>query len=253
MKAVKIIMGILVALVLLIALGLFLLFKNLDSIVHKAIETLGTEILQTEVSLDETALTLTEGRVVLNGLSIQNPTPYEAPTFLTLDTIALQIDPSSLQSDVIYIDEFTIDGTAVTLEQRGIKDTNLQTLLNNIQAYTGGGQTEPETESTGAQKRFAIKTLQFVNTDLTLMSPHFDTKSYSIAGIRRHDIGSRSQGLTPKELALAIVQPLLDEAKVKLKDELKTKGTDQLKAKLEDSLSDKDKDKLEDLKGLLSR
>jgi hypothetical protein len=84
--------------------------SNLDSIVKKAIITLGEKMTGVSVAVRDVAITLTDGRGQIDGLVIGNPRGYEGPHAFSLGSIVLDLDASAGTSDVPVIRELTIDG-----------------------------------------------------------------------------------------------------------------------------------------------
>lgn len=250
MKALKIVLGVILVLVLIAAIGGFFLYKNLDGIVERAIENMGSDVTQTEVAVDGVKLELTEGRGQITGLSVANPQGFSNEKALTLGTVALQIKPSTVRDEVIVLDEVLIDSAKLRMEHQGLSDTNIKALMDNIRASTASQ--EPAAKDTaGPEQRFAVKSLKFKNISMDVVSEQIENRTLALKDIERSNLGSAEQGLTAKELALAIAQPVIDQARDRFEQEVKGRAQDELKEKIEDKLSDEDKEKVNRLKSIL--
>ncbi|UTF60458.1 AsmA family protein [Gilvimarinus sp. DA14] len=252
MKALKIILIILLVLFLLIGGGIYYLVKNLDTIVAGAIERIGTEVLQTEVSLDSTHFELKQGRGELHGLSIANLEGFNEPYLFQLNEVALQVEPATLRDPVIVIDEILIDGAQLTVEDKGIAQTNIQELMRRLNQGSSQEEAQPESSS-GAAPRFMVEKLSFTDISMDLVSPQYKNRTVALSDITRTNLGDRENGLTGPQLAKAIVQPLIDKARDRAEAELKSRAQDAAQKAIEENLSDEDKEKVNQLRGLLGQ
>ncbi len=252
MKVIKTIFGILFLLIVLLAIGAFFLYKNIDGLAKQAIEKIGSDITQTAVQVDAVSLQLTEGRGAINGLTIANPQGFSNEKIFVLGSTVLQIEPTSIRDEVIVLNEILIDGAKLRLEHQNVADTNIQALMNNVRASLGTSEEQPA-DSTGKEARFMVERLKFINISMETVSPHLENRTLEMRDIERSNLGSRQQGLTAKELGMAIIQPLIDEARAKFEAEIKDRAGSKLKEKLDEKLSDKDKENLEQLKSILKR
>jgi hypothetical protein len=56
------------------------LLSNLDSIIKTAVEEVGSEATQANVTLSEVNILANEGKAALRGLSVSNPAGFETPS-----------------------------------------------------------------------------------------------------------------------------------------------------------------------------
>ena len=114
----------------------------------------------------------------------------------------------------------------------------------------------------------AIKKLNFVGNSLSLATEDYGKHSLDLPTVTQTNLGSASKGLAPKELAVAVLKPLLEQAQDKIEEglidlaeeKLKEKYGERveqekqkLKSKIEDELGvseDEVKEKLDALKKL---
>jgi uncharacterized protein involved in outer membrane biogenesis len=253
----KVIGGLVVAVLVAAVLAITLLVNNLDDIIRQVVETTGSEVTGTAVTLDSAKLTLTDGRGELQGLSIGNPPGYSSPNAFAMQQIALQIDPLSITGDVIVINEVLVDGAVLTAEQKGL-NTNLKDLLNNIEAAAGPPPaSKPAEEDPAANIRLMVEKFSFVNSSATVVTEQWGEKSLDVPNIVMNDIGDKETGLTPQELANIMTKTLMkrtETAVTKYLEKLaKDAGKKELEKQLDKNLSDDDKAKLKGIKSMFDK
>lgn len=256
MKAVKIILGLVLVLVLIVAIAMFVVLQNLDSVVKTAVETVGPQVTLTDVGLKEANIELKEGRAELNGLYIANPQGFSPANIFQMDSVVIDIDPASLRDDVYVINEIRVDGAQLLAEQKGLKDTNIQALMDNLKKSSSGAESGPEAEAESeSDVRLMVEKLAFVNGNVDLKTEQLGDYQMQLPTINVANIGDKQTGLTPEELATALLQPVLEQVKkqvgTELQDKAKEKAKEKLKEELGKKISPDDQKKLEGLKGLL--
>lgn len=267
MKLGKIILSIVAIMIIVVAALAWYVFSNLNSIVKELVETEGTKALQTAVVLEHVDIKLLDGSAELGQFSIANYEGFSEPNILAFDTIKVDIEPTSLDKEVIVLDEVTVSGVNIVAEQKGTT-TNIQTLLDQLPKSSESGASEQSTES-GKEVLIAIKRLNFVNNALSLATEDYGVHTLDLPKITQTNLGSASKGLSPQELAVEVLKPLLKQAQDEIekgmldlaKEKLKEKYGEQveeqkekLKSKLKDELGVDEKEakqKLEGLKKLL--
>ncbi len=264
MKALKILAGVVIVLAVLIGIGTYLLFSNINDIVKFAVEEGGTSATKTEVVLNSADISVGEGRGELNRLSVANPAGFSANDIFSLDKIVVDVDPHSLTKDVIVIDEVTIDGVKILAELKGLTETNIAALLKNLDQGSGSSESSSNTESESSRSSdplLAVKKVVFSNSQLALSSDELGNLAISLPSFELSDLGSAENGLTPTQLAKAAIEPLLEKAQDAVEDELKEKVKDkaeekiksELKDRLKEKVSEEDLEKLEGLKSLFKK
>ncbi len=260
MKAFKILAGLMVVLlVMAIGAGIFLV-KNLDGLVKTVIEDAGSQTLKTEVRLSEAAIGLKEGRAALHGLTIANPPGFSQSPALSLGEVAVDIELKSLGSGVIVLNEVLVSDAHLLAEQKDLTRINLNVLLQNVkqQGQSSAAASEPkQTTSDGEPIRLAIEKLTLEAIDMRLLSDQWGERTVTVPPIYLSNLGDKEHGLTPEQMASAILQPLLDQAKRVLEDELKQRAKEEARGavekKLKESLDEDDQEKLNRLKSLFDK
>lgn len=250
MKAIKIIAGLVIAIIVIIGILLAVTLSNLNRIVEEVIETTGSSSLQTAVNVSGVDIKLTEGHGTINGLTIANPKGYSDANVLAIGSVGLQLDLESVAEEVKVIKDVFVDGVKLRAEQKNIKDTNIQTLIDNIQTGSGKANTNSsDSTATGEDARLMIETLRFGESEITLETENYGSRVFTLPAYSQSNIGNKSQGLTPAEVGQVIMNSLLAKVKAAVKDELENIAKDKAKEKLDkekDRLKDKLKDKVGD-------
>lgn len=208
------------------AILLWVLASNLDGIVKRIIEDVGSETLGTNVSLSSVEIKLTDASAALRGLSIANPKGFDTDNAFELGAIAITLDPATATSNEIVIPRIVIDQASLTFEQSGEKN-NLKALTDQLnQTSSSDDGAAAKTEAAGDEVLIVIEELQLKGAGMTLVVDKLtEPLTLTLEDITLRDIGKRGAGVTPEEAARQIINPILkraeDNAKDRLKEELK--------------------------------
>lgn len=215
----KIAIGV-VVLLLVIAGGAYYLFSNLDSIIKAAIEKYGTAATQAEVKLDNVKLSITSGEGALNGLTVGNPKGFTTPRALSLGSISVKLDTSSVSGNgPIVIKEIDIDKPDVTYEVANSGDSNLQAIEKNAMAYGGasggGGSASSGGSSGGGQERkLVINDLYIRDGQIGISQALLQGKTLSapLPTIHLTNIGKDKGGASPAQVAEQVLASITTTA-----------------------------------------
>ncbi|MEM0954672.1 MAG: hypothetical protein AAGI24_11085 [Pseudomonadota bacterium] len=257
-KAAKIIIGLFIATIAVAALVIVLVLQNLDAIIKKVIEDVGSEVMQTTVAVSGVKFTLQDGRGEIYGLSIANPKGFSQGAAFAMEKIAVQVAPASLTGPVILIEEVTVDGAALSAEQKGLS-TNLQALLNGMKP--SDAEPAPVESGEAADVRLALEQFAFINSSARIATEQFGDKTLNLPAIRLANIGDKNSGLPPEALANAMLREVIrqTQAAVKkyledlVKDEAKEAAEKELNKHLDNKIGAENRKKLEGLKGLIKK
>lgn len=249
MKALKTTLIIFALLLVVLALGVTWLLRNLDDFVLGTIEDTGSRLTGTAVTLDSVELDLAAGSATLKGLLIDNPPGYSTDYAFALDTVKVDLDPASVTGSVLRLDEVAIAGARLNAEQKGTA-TNLSTILNSVRDASGG-EAPPADPEAPTDVRLALQRFAFTDTQATLTTEQYGEASLRVPDVVRTGIGDPASGVTPAELARQLLEAVLKEAQGavgaaladRAKDAAKDAARDTLKDKL--NLSDDDMDSAE--------
>lgn len=268
MKVLKILGWVVVAIIAFVALSVYLTAHNLNSIVKQVVEQVGSETLQTPVTLRDVDIQLMDGRAQLSGLTVSNLPGFDAPNLFQFDKVAVGINLEAMLDKTVDLTEVTIDGIKVVAEQKGTT-TNIQQLVNNLPKSDSPKKQQPEEGADGEPLDILVKIRQFrfADSSATLVTEKWGEQTLNLPSISLQHLGG-DQGVPPDQLAQAILRPLLkqintavekgirqaveDKAREKLgekEDELKEK----YRSKLDEKLGDKADDVDSALKSMLKR
>jgi hypothetical protein len=236
-KALKITLLVVALLLVVLALGVTYLLRNLDDIVLGTIEDTGSRLTGTAVTLDSVQIDLAAGSATLKGLVVDNPPGYRTDYAFALDTVTVDLDPASVTGSVLRLDEVAIAGARLNAEQKGTA-TNLSTILNSVRAASGE-EAPPADPEDPADVRLALQRFAFTDTQATLTTEQYGDASLRVPDVVRTGIGDPATGLTPAELARQLLEAVLKEAQAAVGGALADRAKDAAKDAAKDKLKDK--------------
>ena len=133
----RIALGLIGAIVLVVAAVLLYVAASLDSLVKQGIETYGSRIAGAPVRVGSVEISLSSGRGTLRELSISNPEGFSKGDALRLGEITLDIRVNSLTQEPLVIHEVKILAPEVNAEVSASGRTNIDVLRRNVSAYAG--------------------------------------------------------------------------------------------------------------------
>lgn len=133
---------------LLLLIILLLIF--IDPIAKYVVQSVGSDVTGTEVTVEKINLSLFSGEADITGLTVGCPEGYSAGGYtLKLGNAAAKLDIGSLFSDELIIHEVKLKEISFNHEQKdpASPDCNLNAILANVEAYIGTAeQQEPAAE-----------------------------------------------------------------------------------------------------------
>ena len=203
----------LTALVVILVVGVLVLYSSLGAIITKAVTTAGPEIIQAKVNLDETVIDATSGKGSLHGLLIGNPEGFETESAFKMDKIEITIDPGSITSDTIVINEINIQAPEVTYELGG-SGSNIAAIQENVDAfvkkYAGASESEEDGEEKEGETKMIIDHVYVKSGKVNISASFLGGKSMTVPlpDIHLKDIGKKDNGATPGEVVQSIIGAL---------------------------------------------
>ena len=246
MKVIGWIVGIVV--LVLVALGVFVYLKSED-LVARGIETYGSRYLETDVSVSQVNLSLTEGSGEILGLDIGNPSGFGSGSAFALGQIKIVLDPQQTSSELIVLKEVIVDAAQVGAVVRG-KRSNLQTLLDNLNRNVGGEAATDAAQPAGP--KLIVERFRFSNATASVDSDIAGQMALSIPDVQLKDIGRASNGATVGAALQQLLQPIIRA----VTREMLNRGLDLegVRSQVEESVRDKVTEKLgSGLKGLTDK
>lgn len=154
------------------------------TLIKSGIETFGSKLAGTAVTVDKIQVSLLNGHAVVEGLAVANPEGFTAGNAVSLGKAEIKLVPASLLSDKIRIESVLLDGTAITYEMNE-KGTNIDAIMANVKKITGAGATvanTPATPSTPAENSATPAKGKDVQIDRVVISNTKATMSASLLG-----------------------------------------------------------------------
>jgi hypothetical protein len=238
--------------VLVVVLGIVLwrVYANLDKIVAKVIEDVGTEVTQTAVRVGGVDLDLMNGKAGLSQLSVANPAGFSSPHIFSLELVSVAIDVASVSSNPIIIDEIVVKQPRVAYEINRQGTSNLDVLKKNVAGYsasrdtgsgTGAAKEEQEPGEKGEEIKLIIRQLRFEGGELSASSALRPDKpiAATLPAFTMSNIGQASGGATSEQIAKEVLDKLVRQATDAARKAGADKLKDELKGKVEEKLGDK--------------
>jgi uncharacterized protein involved in outer membrane biogenesis len=208
----KVLIGLVIALALILAVGLWWLSRSLGPLVASAVRTHGPEITGVSVRLDSVAIAPFSGTAELHGLVMGSPEGFHADHALSLGDFSAIVDLRSLLSNVILIRRIDIVQPDITYEF-GPGGSNLQAIQRNVNHYAGAGGSSPAKEpgpQKGGGKKFVIRDLVIKEATVHVSASVMQGKALAVPlpDLHLHDIGKESNGATAGEAVKQVLGAL---------------------------------------------
>jgi hypothetical protein len=236
----KIAIGLVLVILLVVGVGFF----AFDSILKGGIETAGSAVLKTDVTVDSVGISPLSGNGGIRELRIGNPEGFDSPYAMQFGGLDVSVNVGSVFSDVIEIDSIIIQSPEITYETK-ITTDNIRALMANI---GGGGADAPAGETTGAGKKIIIRDFQMLNPQVNLVAA-IGSAPVSLPDIRLQDIGERDASVTVAEAAqqiLAALNQALLGANFPSLDELRNRVQSEVENRVQE-LEDRAAEQIQDL------
>lgn len=168
-------------------------FFYIDSIVKSGIETVGSKVLGTGVSVSSVSISPLSGSGTIRGLIIENPEGFTADNIMQLGEVSVSLNLASLMSDVIEITEISVIEPVITYETK-ITTDNIRALLANLPSTAASGTANQEVASdTG--KGLIINEFNLNAAQVNLIASIIE-QSVVLEDIQLRDIGTENQAAT---------------------------------------------------------
>ena len=244
MKKILIALGVLVVV---IAIAIYFVLGNLDSIVKKAIEHFGSEVTQTAVRVKKVHIDLAKGSGGIYGLTIANPKGFSSKPAVSLGEASIKLDLKALSKDLVVIDRVTVSKPEINYEMDAKRQGNLNTLYTNVsKSMPSGGK---ETTEGGAGPKLIIRKMDFSDGAISALIVPLNNKTYpaKLPAIHMTNLGA-PKGATGGEIAKQVLSRLTktarDAVQKQIMDQYVNKELDKLKGQV-DSRIESEKKKAE--------
>ena len=216
----KILIVLLATAVLIIGAVWYFVSFRLDDMIREQIESTGSQLLDTKVSVGEVTTDLRSGSLAISSIVVANPEGYENENAFTLSGIeaALDYETSNIKRLIINRPQIVIE------EQAG--RTNFTDLLNNIERT-------PEDPPAETSEPPPVITIQHFR--MSEASAAFESKStdrYTDVKVRSVELHNLSG--TPDEVGAAILEAIIEKTVAAAAVELlRAKATEKLEGLFE--------------------
>jgi len=195
--------------VVVVVVLLFVSSKIIGSGIKAGVETFGPEVTQTTINLDSVELSAFSGAGSIKSLVVGNPEGFNTPHAIKLDGFSMKLQPMSVLSDKIVINEIIIDAPEVIFES-GLNPTksNISAILANIEAFTG--ESEAEAEEEVPSKNVQIDLLRITGGKFKVSNKLLGGQALMIPlpDIELKDIGADDDGKTFGETMKIVFQAI---------------------------------------------
>ncbi len=203
------------ALALVAAGTLAFVLTNIDWLVKSSIEHYGSAVTKTSVRVSSVSIKLLQGSGAIDGLTVANPQGFLQPYILSLDSISVRIEPRSVASPVVVIDNVRIFRPRVAYEVNNARVSNVDALKKNMESSSEPrqpGRTPEGKPTAGKEKRLRIRKLVIENAsvDVHVAGLGGKTQTVTLHRIEMTDIGGRA-GATPEQVAKQVLYAIAGE------------------------------------------
>ena len=249
-------------LILLIAGGAWYMLGEAGNLIREQIEQQGSKFLGTKVTVLSDDLAVSDGRLTINNLDVENPQGFSREDAFSVESITL--DLGEILSEPYTVQTVSVNAPEILYEVDAKGQGNLMVLKNNVAANLPKTKSEPAAKD-GANPLVIVENVTVSNVRLKLNfeqlstgDVQIDKKSYEVT-LPTFNAGSigKPNGMPADQVGAAIVNAMLDNVIAQAKAEAKKLLADAAKEKLNEEL-DKQKDKLKDkasekLKGFFNK
>lgn len=228
----KLLAGVAVLLVILVALAWYLL-AHLGLTIRSSIEKDAAAATGTRVAISRVEVSLFTGTCIISGLTVSNPPGFNTPYALSLGTITIHATTESLLEAIlaasglyspghpIVIDEMNIDrphihyqvdigGQPLSLASLGRSSSNLAILQHDTQVRSAAAP------DTGPEPKEIIKDITITNGGISISTslikgPHLVEK---LAPIHLTGIGATSGGVTTGQLCEQVLTAITSQSTI---------------------------------------
>lgn len=198
---------------------------SLDYLVKSGIESTGTEMMQTQVTVESVSISPFSGSGTIEGLRVKNPEGFESDYAIVIESFDMSLNVASILSDTIIVNEIEIDQPALSVIQK-VPENNLRMLMNNLDESMG----EESASSTG----MIIEHLIVKNGQVSV-TPNIGGERSAVVkmgNIELQNVGKQGSSSTAKvirEVASRIINEALNSALSGQIEGLKNKAKDAVK------------------------
>ncbi len=220
----KIVKYTLLALLALVVVTVVAAWFYLEPLVKNTVHKFGTQIVGTEVNLAGFKLRPLAGEVEIQGLTIANPQGYSAPNLLSLGSVFVKLDPKSLLTDTIVVEDINVSKPEITYEMPDFTTSNVMQIQENLAKNTASAETKPveeekiaeeEVVETSAAKKVIIRKVLVEGGAMSAITPlQKDATALTLhmPALELTGIGEGGAGMSAGETVATIFNKILFNA-----------------------------------------
>lgn len=182
----------------------------LDAAAARIVASAATRVLGAETTVASSHLGLFEGRSTLHGLDIRQPSGFPEGSMISVREASVTAGLSGLLGDSIEIEEITISGVVVHIDEASGK-VNLEVVANHVSK----GDTKPQPTPAGPSRSVVVHRLTIHDITVIVSGRAAEiagkTVTVTIPDIIVTELGTRS---TVSDIAERISRQLLDRLTV---------------------------------------
>jgi hypothetical protein len=195
-----------VALVLVVAVALFIGISNLGPIIKTAVNTYGPKMTKTVVRVNDVGISLLSGQAKLKDFYLGNPKGFKSPEAMTVKSIYVDVNEKSITANPIIIDRIEVVAPKIKYEKLPRTD-NFKTILNNVnksarKSKSSASKQEAPKDSSGKKLVIRDFTIKDGHVETALSAPDGSSISASaeLPDIHLKNVGEKSGGATAEEV-----------------------------------------------------
>jgi hypothetical protein len=189
------------------------IFFFLGSLIKTAVETAGSEVTKTTVTLADADVDLSSGKGTLKGFKMANPSGFKSDSAFRFGEVSVTVDTSTLGQDPIVIKEVLIDAPKITYEI-GANGSNIDKIKENVEAFQksmGGGGSGSGSSGGDEGPKLIIENIYLRNGKVSIMASQLMDKTLDtdLPEIHLTDIGKEEGGASAGEVASQTIDSVL--------------------------------------------
>ena len=197
----------------LVVLALVLLFA-FGPIAKFAVNHLAGPFLGVSAHVDDVSFSPLQGKLAMENFVLGNPKGFETEYMMKLDHLLFDLEPASLFSDPIRIEQIEITGFGITLE--GLLDNNISTFVENLSGGKDAAEKpeeKPEGKSEGEKKparKVYIGAVDITETRFNFAPVAGKALPIPLPPIHLNEIGKPDEGTSVMDAVKQMMGGILD-------------------------------------------
>jgi uncharacterized protein involved in outer membrane biogenesis len=182
---------------------------SLGSIVTRGVNAYAPSITKTKVTLSSADISPFSGSGTIRGFVIGNPAGWSDANLASLGKVHLSIVPKSIFGDHIIIDDIDVDKPEFNYETK-LVSSNVGSLLSNIESAGDAGGNAPAVAKDGKPIKIEVRHFR-VRDGVVRLGAGAAALKLPLPPIDVRNIGTKENGITPDQLATAIMRQVTSD------------------------------------------